>query len=88
MDCAALPENLAESLLFGHVRGAFTGAITRENGLIPEADGGTLFLDEVGELPLSLQKVFLRVLQEKRVRPVGSTQENRYFCSLRVTPLD
>lgn len=76
VDCAAIPENLAESLLFGHVRGAFTGAVTRENGLIPEADGGTLFLDEVGELPLSLQKVFLRVLQEKRVRPVGSIQEH------------
>jgi len=75
VDCASLPENLAESILFGHMRGAFTGASTRENGLITEADGGTLFLDEIGELPLSLQKIFLRVLQEKTVLHLGSTQE-------------
>lgn len=73
VDCASLPDNLAESILFGHVRGAFTGAATRQQGLIAGADGGTLFLDEVGELPLNLQKVFLRVLQEKTVLPVGAT---------------
>ena len=82
VDCAALPEQLAESLLFGHVRGAFTGATTRENGLILEAGTGTLFLDEIGELPLSLQKVFLRVLQEKKIRPVGSAQETA--CDFRL----
>lgn len=75
VDCAALPETLIESLLFGHVRGAFTGADQAREGLIRQADGGTLFLDEVGELPLSLQKSFLRVLQEHRFRPVGSQQE-------------
>ncbi|MEN8258656.1 MAG: sigma-54 dependent transcriptional regulator [Thermodesulfobacteriota bacterium] len=75
VDCAALPENLIESALFGHERGAFTGAERSKPGLIKEADGGTLFLDEIGELPLRLQKSFLRVLQEHRFRPVGSDTE-------------
>jgi two-component system, NtrC family, response regulator len=75
VDCAALPENLVESVLFGHVKGAFTGADKYRDGLIKQADGGTLFLDEVGELPFSIQKSFLRVLQEKRFRPVGAKQE-------------
>jgi len=75
VDCAALPDNLVESILFGHVRGAFTGADQAHEGLVQQADGGTLFLDEIGELPLSLQKPFLRVLQERRFRPVGGSQE-------------
>ncbi|MBE0599245.1 MAG: sigma-54-dependent Fis family transcriptional regulator [Desulfuromonadales bacterium] len=75
VDCAALPETLAESLLFGHERGSFTGADRSQEGLVRQANGGTLFLDEVGELPLSLQKTFLRVLQERRFRPLGSTHE-------------
>ncbi len=75
VDCAALPDTLVESVLFGHEKGAFTGADKAHPGLIKLADGGTLFLDEVGELPLSLQKPFLRVLQEKRFRPVGSQKE-------------
>ncbi|WP_300673550.1 sigma-54 dependent transcriptional regulator [Desulfoluna sp.] len=75
VDCASIPETLVESLLFGHKKGAFTGADRDRTGLIVEADGGTLFLDEVGELPMSLQKAFLRVLQERTVRPVGSRQE-------------
>lgn len=75
IDCASLPENLVESLLFGHVKGAFTGADAARTGLVKAADGGTLFLDEVGELPLSTQKSFLRVLQEHRFRPVGSREE-------------
>ncbi|MEW6080053.1 MAG: sigma-54 dependent transcriptional regulator [Thermodesulfobacteriota bacterium] len=75
VDCASLSETLAESILFGHVKGAFTGADRDRKGLIREADGGTLFLDEVGELSLDLQKSFLRALQEKRVRPVGSEKE-------------
>jgi two-component system, NtrC family, response regulator len=77
VDCASLPENLAESALFGHEKGAFTGAGTARAGLVGQADGGTLFLDEVGELPLSLQKTFLRVLQEKAFRPLGGQQELR-----------
>jgi two-component system NtrC family response regulator len=64
-----------ESVLFGHVKGAFTGADSKQDGLVKEADGGTLFLDEIGELPLSIQKKFLRVLQERRFKPVGGTQE-------------
>ncbi|OGD21734.1 MAG: Fis family transcriptional regulator [Candidatus Aminicenantes bacterium RBG_16_63_16] len=75
VDCAALPETLVESTLFGHVRGAFTGADKARDGLTKQADGGTLFLDEIGELSLSIQKAFLRVLQERRFRPVGGSQE-------------
>ena len=75
VDCAALPENLVESTLFGHEKGAFTGADKSRQGVIKQADGGTLFLDEVGELPLNIQKAFLRVLQENRFRPVGSLKE-------------
>lgn len=75
VDCAALPSTLAESVLFGHERGAFTSADMRAPGLVKQAHGGTLFLDEVGELPLSVQKVFLRVLETRRFRPVGATRE-------------
>ena len=75
VDCGALPESIVESLLFGHTKGAFTGAHRAEEGFIKHADGGTLFLDEVGELTLSMQKTFLRVLQERRFHPVGQTRE-------------
>jgi len=75
VDCAALPDTLVESILFGHEKGSFTGADKFKEGLIAQAHGGTLFLDEVGELPLSLQKSFLRVLQEHRFRPVGGDKE-------------
>lgn len=75
VDCAALPESLVESALFGHLKGAFTGADHAQDGLVKHADGGTLFLDEVGELSLRHQKAFLRVLQERRFRPLGSKQE-------------
>lgn len=75
VDCASLPETLVESILFGHKKGAFTGADKDRDGLIKQADGGTLFLDEVGELPLDMQKSFLRVLQEHWFRPVGSREE-------------
>ncbi|MGD1010123.1 MAG: sigma-54 dependent transcriptional regulator [Candidatus Aminicenantales bacterium] len=75
VDCTALPETLVESVLFGHARGAFTGAETSEEGLIMQAAGGTLFLDEIGELPLLIQKKFLRVIQEHRFRPVGGRKE-------------
>ncbi len=75
VDCSNLTESLLESVLYGHAKGAFTGASSSHKGLVAEADGGTLFLDEVGELPSSLQKSFLRVLQEHRYRPVGSGKE-------------
>ncbi len=75
VDCASLPRSLAGSILFGHRKGAFTGADSNRDGLVLQADGGTLFLDEVGELPLSMQKMFLRVLQEHRFRPVGGRTE-------------
>ncbi len=75
VDCAALPETLVESLLFGHEKGAFTGADQARDGLIRQANSGTLFLDEIGELPLLMQKAFLRVLQEHNFRPVGGQRE-------------
>lgn len=75
VDCAAIPENLVESSLFGYEKGAFTGADKPYEGLVKQAHGGTLFLDEVGELPLSIQKVFLRVLQDHRFRPLRSEKE-------------
>ncbi len=76
VDCAALPAGLAESVLFGHVKGAFTGADKASDGLVKAADNGTLFLDELGELPKALQAGFLRVLQEKKFRALGASQED------------
>ena len=82
VDCASLPETLIESTLFGHVKGAFTGADRSSAGLIKMAHNGTLFLDEVGELPERMQKTFLRVLQEHWYRPIGAAKEE--FSNFRV----
>jgi transcriptional regulator with GAF, ATPase, and Fis domain len=77
VDCGALPRDLIGSELFGHVRGAFTGALNNKRGLIEEADGGTLFLDEVGELPLDLQPQLLRALEKREVRPIGEVRARK-----------
>jgi len=75
INCAAIPENLLESELFGHKKGSFTGAVSDKKGLFEEANGGTIFLDEIGELPLSLQAKLLRAIQTHKVKPVGDVKD-------------
>jgi len=82
VNCGAIPESLIESELFGHAKGSFTGATSDKKGMFAAADGGTIFLDEIGELPMSMQVKLLRVLQERRVRPVGQATEQEVDCRM------
>jgi len=89
VDCAALPPSLVESILFGHIKGSFTGADRAQRGLVEQADGGTLFLDEIGEIPPAMQKKLLRVIQEHTYLPVGSsTERNSDFRLIAATNKD
>ncbi|MGV2863691.1 sigma 54-interacting transcriptional regulator [Achromobacter sp. AGC39] len=85
VNCAAIPQDLIEAELFGNVRGAYTGAVQARTGLVAEADGGTLFLDEIGDMPMALQGTLLRLLNEKKFRPLGATREHgsdfRLICA-------
>jgi DNA-binding NtrC family response regulator len=77
INCSAIPENLLETELFGHVRGAFTGAVSTKKGILEEAEGGTVFLDEIGDMSLALQAKLLRVIEDQVIRPVGSTKGSK-----------
>ncbi len=88
VDCGAIPETLAEANFFGHEKGVFTGAESRRDGLVRQAEGGTLFLDEIGDLALPIQKILLRVLQEKKIRPLGGREIAVDFRLLAATNRD